>query len=280
MAIIIWSLSGFLLVFLAVMGEYEALLGMAFAVTMINIPIILVLFSNLDKISNHNNYDDFSRTEKEITIIILAFLKLKKYDNKKCFEILKELFDTYSEKLFILISDFEINLIIESYTDKEINIEKACSYISKKASKFRLFILYNLLDIAAYDKVYSNDEEKFINEIRKKILIPIQTLRAIKAVYTKKGLQEERKIIEEQNRKKIAESFLPYNAYKVLGISPTVTKTQLKKVYRTLAKKYHPDKFFGQSEDVIEKAEDKFQEITKAYEIIKKYIKKNNIIKN
>ena len=56
-----------------------------------------------------------------------------------------------------------------------------------------------------------------------------------------------------------------------MGVSTTITKAQLKKVYRTLAKKYHPDKYHGQSDETIQRAEDKFQEILEAYEIIKKY---------
>lgn len=93
----------------------------------------------------------------------------------------------------------------------------------------------------------------------------------IKQSYVKSGLQEESKLIEEENRKKLNASFVPYNAYKVPGITPNITKDQLKKIYRTLAKKYHPDKFHGKNQEIIDKAEEKFQEITKAYEIIKNH---------
>ncbi len=241
----------------------------------INLPILIVLFSNLNKVSNHDNYYKFSKTENEITIILFAFLKLKKYDDTKSLTILKEIFDSYSEKLFVLISDYELNLIIKRYSDNAINTEKPCNYIAKKAAKFRLFLLYSLMDIAAFDKIYSVEEETFINNIRQKIRIPVQTFQVIKSTYSKKGMKEERKIIEEQKRKetrkKLSKSFLPYNAYKILGVSPTITKAQLKKVYRTLAKKYHPDKYHGQSDETIQRAEDKFQEILEAYEIIKKY---------
>jgi molecular chaperone DnaJ len=52
--------------------------------------------------------------------------------------------------------------------------------------------------------------------------------------------------------------------YKVLGIEPSATPEEIKKVYRELALKYHPDRNSG---DVS--AEEKLKEINVAYELIK-----------
>lgn len=51
--------------------------------------------------------------------------------------------------------------------------------------------------------------------------------------------------------------------YDRLGISPNATESEIKKAYRELAKKYHPDKNQGNKE-----AEEKFKEISEAYEIL------------
>ena len=216
-------------------------------------------------------YQEFGINEINLAKIILSFLKLKDITIEERNKVLAESFETYSEKLFIKISHYKIDMLIQNYSEKEINIDSTCKKISRLYTKQRLFLLYSLLDIAASDKIYSVEEETFINNIRQKIKIPYQTFQIIKNNYTKKGMKDERKIIEEQNRKKQAKSFLPYNAYKILGVTPEVTKTQLKKAYRTLAKKYHPDKFHGQSEEVIQQAQDKFQQIAKAYEIVVKH---------
>ena len=53
------------------------------------------------------------------------------------------------------------------------------------------------------------------------------------------------------------------NYYAVLGVSKTVTDAELKKAYRQLAKKYHPD-----SNPNNPKAEEKFKEIAEAYHIL------------
>ena len=57
--------------------------------------------------------------------------------------------------------------------------------------------------------------------------------------------------------------------YKVLGIDSTATDDEVKKAYRRLAMKYHPDKVEGMGEEVKKNAEAQFREINEAYEQIK-----------
>jgi DnaJ-class molecular chaperone len=53
--------------------------------------------------------------------------------------------------------------------------------------------------------------------------------------------------------------------YKVLGISPNATNEEVKKAYKELALKYHPDKNPGPMADY---AESKMKEINEAYDEI------------
>jgi len=51
--------------------------------------------------------------------------------------------------------------------------------------------------------------------------------------------------------------------YKILGVAKTASQAEIKKAYRALAKKYHPDKNKGDKT-----AEEKFKDVSEAYEVL------------
>lgn len=61
------------------------------------------------------------------------------------------------------------------------------------------------------------------------------------------------------------------NHYEILGVEKTATEEEIKKAFRTLSKKYHPDK---NPEDKA--AEDKFKEVAEAYGVLSDEEKRRN----
>ena len=59
-------------------------------------------------------------------------------------------------------------------------------------------------------------------------------------------------------------------AYQVLEVSPSATDDEVKRAYRRLALKHHPDTVASLGPDVQKAAEEKFKQISEAYELIKR----------
>ncbi len=58
------------------------------------------------------------------------------------------------------------------------------------------------------------------------------------------------------------------NPYKILEVSPNATNEEVKKAYRELSRKYHPDSYVDNP--LAELAEEKFKEVQEAYDQIMK----------
>ena len=56
------------------------------------------------------------------------------------------------------------------------------------------------------------------------------------------------------------------NPYEVLGVSPDASDEEIKKAYRELAKKYHPDNYANSP--LADVAEQKMKEVNEAYDEI------------
>jgi DnaJ like chaperone protein len=60
------------------------------------------------------------------------------------------------------------------------------------------------------------------------------------------------------------------SAYKILEIRPDAKEEEIKRAYRTMALKYHPDRVSHLGEEFQHAAKEKFQKVNEAYNTIKK----------
>ena len=58
--------------------------------------------------------------------------------------------------------------------------------------------------------------------------------------------------------------------YDILGVNKSSSDDEIKKAYRKIAIKYHPDKLQGVSDDIKKLAQEKFLKVKEAYEEIMK----------
>ena len=58
--------------------------------------------------------------------------------------------------------------------------------------------------------------------------------------------------------------------YETLGVARSASDDEIKKAYRAMAKKYHPDTVANLGEEIKKKATEKFRSVNEAYEELKK----------
>ncbi|MBL4604601.1 MAG: TerB family tellurite resistance protein, partial [Flavobacteriaceae bacterium] len=132
---------------------------------------------------------------------------------------------------------------------KEISSRQVCMQIRKHMPhSSRLQLIHFLFGIAKSDEHVSEVEVEEIRKIAGYLYINQHDFESIKAMFYSSTI----------------------NAYKVLEIAKTASNDEVKKAYRKMAKKHHPDKLQGLGEEHLKGAQEKFQNIQSAYENIKK----------
>lgn len=78
--------------------------------------------------------------------------------------------------------------------------------------------------------------------------------------------------ISERDYESIRNMFIPStdSSYKILEIDSSVSDSEVKRAYRRMARKYHPDTVSHLGDDLRLAAEEKFKKVNEAYEKIKK----------
>lgn len=112
----------------------------------------------------------------------------------------------------------------------------------------KLQILHYLFGIASADGQVHDSEVDVINTVSSYMGIYDSDFQSVKAMFVKDV----------------------DDAYTILGVDPSATDDEVKKAYRDMAKKNHPDKVAYLGDDVRKAAEQKFQEINEAYDKIRK----------
>jgi DnaJ like chaperone protein len=140
-------------------------------------------------------------------------------------------------------------LVLKEILKQEIDIRQVSSQIRQyMAYPERLQLLHYLFGIALADGFVNVPELEMIGRISHYLGINPNDLASIQSMF-----------IKDTN-----------SAYKILEITPEATDDEVKKAYRRMAMKYHPDKVSNLGDDVQKAAHEKFTKVNEAYETIKK----------
>ncbi|MDB9989789.1 DnaJ domain-containing protein, partial [Flavobacteriaceae bacterium] len=137
----------------------------------------------------------------------------------------------------------------EEIKKKQLSAQKIAAFLRNRMRyESRLQIIHFLFSVAKADGQISDPEVREINNITGFLGINHHDFESIKAMFFNN----------------------PDSAYKILEIEKTANPDQIKKAYRTMVKKYHPDKLQHMDEVYRNGAEEKFRKVQEAYEQIQK----------
>lgn len=130
-----------------------------------------------------------------------------------------------------------------------IPLDQICQDIRMRTQEeVRIQLLHYLFGIARADGNVSETEMQLLNRIAGLMGIPAMDFESIKNMFYRDVNSD----------------------YKVLGVEASATDEEVKKAYRQMAVRYHPDKVAQMGEEYQKGAKEKFQKIQEAYENIRK----------
>ena len=196
---------------------------------------------------SHNNYKSTRAGDFGAAMLIL-FSAVMKADNE-----LKKSELEYVKKFFI--TQFNINYaqdrirLFKEILKQDYNIKEVCQQIkSNMDHPSRLQMIHVLFGLSKADGHIHSQEILIIHKIATYLGISITDFESIKAMFYKDILA----------------------AYKILEIKEMATNDEVKKAYRKMASKFHPDKVHHLGKEFQIMAEDKFKSVNDAYQQIKK----------
>lgn len=152
-------------------------------------------------------------------------------------------------KQFGTLKAKEYLLVLREMLKREIPVRDVCQQIRQFMNiSSRLQLLHFLFGIAQADGRITLNEYAAIDQIAEFLGIPHQDYLSIKSMFQKSSDSD----------------------YKILEISDKATEDEIKKAYRKMAMKYHPDKVAHLGDEVQKAAKEKFQKVQQAFERIKK----------
>ena len=204
-------------------------------------------FSKED-IERAKTYQQTSSTSQsgdfEISLLLLSSVVIKadgKIDQRELSYVRNHFTNMYGEER----ANHAFKLFKGFIKNNQVSTRQVCEQIRKNLTHAsRLQLIHFLFGIAKSDDAVSELEVNTIKTIAGYFYISQHDFESIKAMF--------------------------YNgtdtAYKILEIDKSVSNDEVKKAYRKMAKKYHPDKLQHLGEEHVKGAEEKFKQVQKAYE--------------
>ena len=221
--------------------------------------------SGSHRYSNTGTADDLSAA---LLVLIAAVMKADNVVRKSELELVKRfLVSNYGEE-----RAKELLLKLRDMQQEDFPINDICQQIKQNTDyTTRYHMLDFLFSIADADGEVTFQEQSLLRTISNRLGINARDFLSILSRHSGFGFGGSSSGRYGSGSSSASSSSSGYkkDPYKVLGLDSSATDEEIKKAYRRLAMKYHPDKVEGLGEEVKKNAEAQFREIHEAYETIK-----------
>jgi len=200
--------------------------------------------------SSDDNYRHIKQSKAGdfMVSLLVLFAKVMKADGK----LLKSELDYVKGFLKRNLSRQQSQVFIKTFQEilkQEYSTSDVCRQIQKSMDHpSRLELMHVLFGLSASDGEIHSSEIKVIHTIAGYLNISHKDYESIKAIFIKDV----------------------DSSYKILEIEASATDSDVKKAYRKMAVKYHPDKVAHLGKEIQKTAEDKFKAVNDAYNEIKR----------
>lgn len=184
----------------------------------------------------------------DITVLLMLSAAVMKADGKVLKSELNFVKQFFSQQLGPRFSQEHLQKLKNFIDEELLPIDEACSVLRMQApQQARLQIIQYLYAIAKSDGNISPKEQNVIEQIAR--LMGVNPKHQSFSAHKPRDIQKD---------------------YELLGVDKHASMADIKKAYRKLAIKYHPDKVNQLDEKAQQEAKQKFQQIQDAYDAIKK----------
>lgn len=194
-------------------------------------------------------YQQRSTTNDIPTMLMVLSAAVMKADGKVLKSELNFVKSFFNAQFGPQFSTHHLQTLKKFLDSDEIPLQRICNDIRMRTpQEVRVQLLHYLFGIAKADNDVSESEIRVIGNIAQMLGVSSVEFESVKNMFYRNIDSD----------------------YKILGVESNASDEEIKKAYRKMAVKFHPDKVSTMGEEYQKGAKEKFQQIQDAYEAIKK----------
>lgn len=194
-------------------------------------------------------YQQRSTTNDIPTMLMVLSAAVMKADGKVLKSELDFVKSFFNHQFGPQFSRHHLQVLKKFLDSPNIPLDQICNDIRLRTPvEVRIQLLHYLFGIAKADNDVSESEIRVIQHISRLLGIPSGDFESVKNMFYRNIDSD----------------------YTILGVDPNASDEEVKKAYRKMAIRFHPDKVSQMGEEYQKGAKEKFQRIQDAYEAIKK----------